>query len=102
MTYEEKLQALQALGECSLKMRRPGDWYVAQPQKGVHSGGILRSPYGNGRTPEEAVENHWFALTSEVAPDEYVVLHPGDSVRRRAVRWNGFMWADVDENKEAR
>lgn len=96
MTWEEKLQACQALGEVSLKMRKPGDWYVSQNIE-VKSGGVLHSVYGNGSTPKKAVENHWEKLTV-LKSSQYIVLNFCDD-NRRAVKWNGFMWEEIEENK---
>lgn len=95
MTWEQKLAALKALGETSLKMRKPGDWYVEQigvEVKEVDGNGVIGGRHGDGRTPEEAVNNHWIELT-EREPLAYVrIKHLGE---RQHVKWNGFMWADV-------
>ena len=73
LTWEQKLAALNALSECSLKMRKPGDWYVSQSVevKQTEGDGVLVGSYG-GTTPQEAVEEHWNALTED-----------------------GFMWVDL-------
>ena len=97
MTWEEKLAACAAIGhEIGLRMRKPGDWYVEHRGVEVKEGPMLASRYGNGETPQLAVEDHWQQLTV-LAPREYVVLDAGSGERRRAVRWNGFMWMDVKE-----
>ena len=97
MNYEEKLEALNALAECSLKMRKPGDWYVSQSVE-VKNGGMLEGRYGNGETPELAIHNHWSELTELLKAGEYLVIKAyGDN--RKAVKWNGFMWQDVKEDK---
>ena len=90
MTWEEKLAACQALAECHLRMRKPGDWYVSH-MVDVATGCVLEGRYGNGRTPIEAVEAHWRELT-DLKGDERVV---SNALRedRREVRWNGYMWA---------
>lgn len=96
MTWEQKLQACKALKEeISLKMRKPGDWYVSQGIE-CKDGPFLKSKYGNGTTPQEAVENHWIELTV-LQPDQYLVIG-GNKPDRRCVRWNGFMWEDIDES----
>ena len=91
--WEQKLQALNAIGDCKLIMRQPGNWYVSQgvDVKNIH---VLEGRYGNGRTPQEAVEDHWNSLTN-LAEHEYVVGREGCVGDRTAVRWNGFMWARV-------
>lgn len=91
MTWEQKLQALSALTECTLHMRKPGNWYVQQSAD-VSDGKFLRGSYGNGRSPQEAVEDHWRQLTKKGA---CVVIHFMSDDRRREVTWNGFMWEDL-------
>lgn len=97
MNWEEKLQALNALSECKLIMRKPGDWYVSQAVE-VKDGGILRGEYGNGTGPAEAVIDHWQRLT-DLKSGLYLVGRTfGTSSQRLAVRWNGFMWDRVEED----
>lgn len=93
MTWEEKLAACQALAECHLRMRKPGDWYVSH-RADVATGCMLEGRFGNGNDPREAVENHWCELTM-LKGDERVVVGAMD--QRREVRWNGFMWQDWKE-----
>jgi hypothetical protein len=81
-----------------VKFRKPGDWYVNQDVE-VKDGGILIGTYGNGATPEEAIEDHWRVLT-EIPRGHYLVVRAFDNLRR-AVRWNGFMWEDVKESAAA-
>ena len=97
LTWEEKLHACQALSECAIRMRKPGDWYVDTYVE-VRDGPILHGIYGNGGGPIAAIENHWDCMTN-LQPGQYLVAHAGRD-NRRAVRWNGFMWAAVDEEKE--
>lgn len=95
LTYEQKLQAAMAIAPCELIMRKPGDWYVQQSVE-VKNGSVLESRYGNGETPQLAIEDHWRALTDLKLP-EYLVIGAFTDGERKAVRWNGFMWADVQE-----
>jgi hypothetical protein len=91
-TWEEKLAAFQALGDCSLKMRSPGDWYVSGHLEWMTPGsGMLEGKYGNGKTPEEVVLDHWEQLTD---PKGYLVID-AMSKDRRHVKWNGYMWEDT-------
>src|SRR3990167_8513124 len=99
MTWEQKLAAFQALTEHSLRMRAPGDWYVEGSVE-VKEGCILAGTYGNGRTPEAAVEDHWRQLVEELPREKYLVIRAYRDTRR-AVRWNGYMWADVREQAPA-
>ncbi len=98
MTWEQKLQACQALCEHTLRMRKPGDWYV-DGSVDVKRRSCLEARFGNGRTPEEAVEDHWKQLT-ELEPGQYLVIKAyGED--RQAVEWNGFMWTTVRERQLA-
>ena len=95
MDWEQKLQALNTIGQCKLIMRQPGNWYVSQgiDVKNKH---VLEGHYGNGSTPQAAVEDHWQKLT-DLASHEYIVGREGGVGERCAVRWSGFMWDRVDE-----
>jgi hypothetical protein len=102
MDWQQKAEVLAGLAELSIKFRekewRIGaaePWYVNQ---GIDVGGdgLLRGTYGNGHTPQEAIENHWRLLVTELPGGSYLVTRSPTDERRR-VRWNGFMWADVPE-----
>lgn len=94
MHWEQKLQALNALAECNVKMRKPGDWYVCHSAELKTCGaGVLRGEYGNGASPEEAVNNHWSKLT-ELPDSDYIVIG-AFTQNRKAFIWNGFMWQEV-------
>lgn len=98
MDWEQKLQAFNALVECKLIMRKPGDWFVSQ-QISVKQGHCMVGVYGNGATPQLAVEDHWERLT-KLPKDEYLIAKEywdGETCKRVAVRWNGFMWDHVAE-----
>lgn len=88
MTWEQQIQALKALGECSLKMRFPGDWYVSLLGVSRVEGAMLSGSGTRGKNPEEAVENYWAWATD---PHHHLRVSPS-----RNVTWNGFMWADVN------
>ena len=93
MSWEEKFEAILALGEASLKMRVPGDWYVHQPDVEVSDGTVIGPRSGTGRTPELAVLDYWKNLTA-LTETEVVVI---DAFRenRKHVRWNGYRWVDL-------
>jgi hypothetical protein len=74
-------------------MRKSGDWYVNH-QVDVKNGSVLEGRHGNGRSPIDAIHDHWRQLT-ELKPHEYLVLSAMNN--RYAVRWNGFMWEQVQE-----
>jgi hypothetical protein len=96
MTWEQKLEATQALVGCydvSLRMRKPGDWYVEVTGRYLGGDGLLRGMSGNGTTPEEAVNDDWVKFTA-IRDDQYIVLNQGKTTRRH-VRWNGYMWQEL-------
>lgn len=97
MTYEQKMAALNALAECAVKMRKPGDWYVEQSTEVTADGrSVLEGRYGDGTSPQDAIENHWKVLVTDLGPTEYIVIHSRDEQRRRRhLTWNGFMWEDA-------
>lgn len=93
MTWEQKLAALQALmPDTCLRMRKPGDWYVDARGRSIGGDGLLHGNYGNGKTPEAAIENDWLQMT-EIPSDRYIVVQCGGE--RRQFRWSGFMWSEV-------
>lgn len=92
MNWEQKLETMMALGACELIMRKPGDWYVNQDVS-LQDGRLLVSEYGNGTTPQEAVENHFDGLALGSSPKKYLVIR--DDGGRRHVYWNGYRWVDV-------
>lgn len=89
LTWEQKLEALNSLGEAHLVMRAPGDWYLLQ-SKGIGGIGVIRGSFGFGKTPQEAVENDWLIYVEGLPSDRYIVCKHGEKVR-----WNGFMWKPV-------
>ncbi len=97
MTWEQKLQACQALTssiETKIHMREPGNWYVSQSGVDILGKHTTSTIGGGGNTPESAVESHFKALTVALKHGDCVQVRYGG--KTRTVRWNGFMWADVD------
>lgn len=92
MNWEQKLAAFKALGEAHLEMRKPGDWYVADSIN-VGGDGCLVGAYGNGATPQQAVEDHWQKLVVDLPLDRHLHSRHAGVIRR--VRWNGYMWQDI-------
>lgn len=95
MDWQQKAEALDALAEITLKIRRAGDWYVSQ-NVDIKDECVLRGAFGNGETPEAAIEDHWRQLVTDVPRGMYLIARPIHG-QRRAVLWNGFMWADYPE-----
>lgn len=96
MNWEEKLAVLLTLDDnLSVTMRKPGNWYVSGGRCEIKrkGSGVLESAYGDGKTPQEAVEDHWRQYTT--LPDGAVIVIDAMRKTRREVRWNGFTWVDV-------
>lgn len=98
MTWEEKLAAMMALVgpfTVSLRMRTPGTWYVHAKGRDIGNGVVLMGKYGDGKTPEEAVNADWGIYTN-LKTGERVVID-GMTGKRRAATWNGYMWEPFNE-----
>lgn len=93
MTWEEKLEALKGLSPTVLVMRKPGDWYVSATGRNIGGDGFLTSAYGNGQTPQQAVENDWKEMTEKVPLEKYIVVTR--SGERHHFRWRGYMWEEL-------
>lgn len=101
MNWQQKLAAIQAFCghfDVSLRMRKPGDWYVSSGM-GIGGNGMVSSAYGNGVTPEEAVLDHWEQYAS-LPLDRYATINTENGQRRG--RWNGFMWDLISEEDAQR
>lgn len=98
LTWEQKLSALQNLCEVHLCMRKPGDWYVSADMS-IKDNSVLIGTYGNGTTPQEAVEDHWFIYTTEANPLKPIVAGRGGE--RKYWVWSGFMWKEITLEKAA-
>ena len=98
MTWEEKLAAMQALAATEIAMRKPGDWYCHMHAE-IGGNGMLCGVISSKATPQDAVEDVWREV-SELPTGRYLVMNAHGS-NRRAVRWNGYMWADVEEEVRA-
>jgi hypothetical protein len=87
MTWQEKFAALQRLCPTHLEMRKPGDWYVAAHRREMtYAGyGFLSGRYGNGATPEEAVEDDWRQVAEG---DPWYVVLDAMGPSRRHLRWD--------------
>jgi hypothetical protein len=93
MTWEQKFEAINALSDTSLRMRSPGDWYIDCRGREVGGDGFLTGMYGNGRTPEEAVNDDFEKMTTVEYP-KYIRIGDGNGGHIH-VRWTGFMWRTV-------
>lgn len=93
MTYEEKFLALQSLTSHCLRMRRVGNWYVDSGLE-IKDGAIFSGDYGEGKTPEEAINNHWDIYSKVKLPNTIVVNDYTEN--RHEYIWNGYMWKEVN------
>ncbi len=93
MTWEQKFAALKTLAPAWLEMRKPGDWYVNARGRYIGGDGLLTGSYGNGRSPQAAVEDDWRQLVDMLPSDRFIVVTNGGA--RRHFRWSGFMWTEV-------
>ena len=91
MSWEEKLLCLQGLGETSLRMREPGNWYVDARRRDCIRGIFAVGAYGNGNTPQAAVEADWAIISKEPC------VRAGDA----HYTWNGSMWDRLTDSEVA-
>lgn len=98
MTWEQKIVALSALTSgahgVTLWLKAPGSWIANATNVRVGNGATIGTRFGSGPTPEDAVENLWNEFT-DLKEQEYIVLNDTDSAKRRHLKWNGFMWAEL-------
>src|ERR1700761_3519605 len=97
MDWQQKAFAIQSLANWqnfSIKMRGIDNWYVASSLD-RKEGSCLSRGLTNGKTPEEAVNQYWDWATD---PKFYLVINCYTD-KRRAVKWNGFMWQDISEDQ---
>jgi hypothetical protein len=97
MDWQQKFDAIQAFAgtyNTALHMRAPGNWYVHSGMS-IGGDGMLAGKYGNGGTPEEAVNEHWEIYTN-LPPDRYAVNR-----ENKRARWNGYMWREITEDEAA-
>lgn len=109
LTWEQKLKALNNLTPTEVKFRAPGDWYCyCSGGMSICNGSICSSSYGNGATPEEAV-NECFKLYSEITLDnfyktkekdkrKYIKVYGSSGDSDRYYFWDDFMWKEVKQD----
>jgi len=94
LSWEDKLAALNRLGEATLHMRGPGDWYVSHAVE-IKDGALLSPPHGAGESPEAAVNDHWRVLVTELPGHCVLVIHATNKDKRRQYRWVSGAWQEV-------
>jgi len=95
MNWQQKADALNSLAEIDIKIRKEKDWDVGQRTE-LGGDGVLLGSYGNGTTPEEAIENHWFKLVDDIPPGKYIVTSAMNDKRQHWL-WNGYMWREIPQ-----
>lgn len=92
-TWEEKLSVLQAISNVALRMRAIGDWYV-DSNMAIAGGGTVQGGYGNGATPQEAVEKHWDLYVTNLPKDRFI-----DVGTKQYQRFSDFVWVPREAKK---
>lgn len=95
MSWEQMARAMHALGDFRVTPLEKG-WRVSLKGVEIKEGGLLASKFGEASGIGESFRDLWHKLTRDLKPDHYLVCAAGGNARR-ALRWNGFMWKDVDE-----
>lgn len=90
--YGGQCMALRTLSELSLCVREDGTWYVALPHVTLCRGGTATTPTQCGKDPSDALKQAWDAYGASDA----IVLVDRPGAPRRTLRWNTFMWVDLD------
>lgn len=96
-TDDQKYDILSSLGTLKVgyrpaKNRTAGisKWYAGfDSLVEIASGGILSGVYGNGNTPEAAIENLWKVVSNQPKSQHLRVSGKG------RLRWNGFYFEQV-------
>ena len=91
MNWEQKLEALKSLCDIRLIMRTSRDWYIDSHME-IADGVFLSGEYGNGNSPEEAVNNHWELYTN----DSDIGITKLIKADEKYWYWKRFMWKEVD------
>lgn len=94
LTPDLKARAMNALGRLTVQPVANG-WSAHCSRVEVRRRGFLASAVGFGHTPDAAIEALWRHLVDEI-DGEYLVIEAMTD-KRRAVRWNGFMWESATE-----
>lgn len=99
LNWIQKALAMQSLVgwyNFAFKLRPDGSWYIQHTGLHRRENHALSGGCQSADSPEEAMNDCWVWAT---CPRYYLVL-AGGGTDRRAVKWNGFMWEDVSEERE--
>lgn len=93
--FGAQAMALRSLaGSLALCVREDGTWYVNLPNVELRKGGLLVTPTQKGADPHEAIVAAW----NDYGASDAVVVVSRPGYPRRVLRWNTFMWVDLDPN----
>jgi len=96
MNWQQKALALHSLSgtfNFSLHLREDGTWFVNLTGIERKEGRCLSSGCQVAKTPEQAIEGCWAWATES----GYYLVKGASSDDRRAFKWNGFMWEEIEE-----
>jgi hypothetical protein len=99
MNIDQKIALLHAIGGLHRFDVRTSDlksWSAGVRGLVVKDGRVLSSTWGRGDSPEAAVSDLWENVTIRAQHPSYLVVD-ADSDERKALRWNGSWWAEIDE-----
>lgn len=94
---QQKWKAINELGKVELKIDDNKKWYISQVDVEIGGDGMLDGVFGRGDTIEQAINNHWIKLT-EIPDGKYIVLNAVFDDRMH-VKWNGFSWECLKNNR---
>jgi len=107
LTWRQKWEALEALGNVSLERNVHGEFYLSI--EGVelkeHAGdGVLTGSTGE-HSPhlEQAILNTWDRCVTNLPADGYLVVEKWiDGHVRKHYKWQGFMWQELEVKEPVR
>jgi hypothetical protein len=101
MDTKKRALALNALSPIELRLDINGNWFVRWVGVEIKKGPCLGGAGERGATPDEAIDRTW-ASVEDMSKDRSRYLVVGAYTdQRKAVRWNGFMWEIIIEEKAA-
>ncbi len=94
LTSDQKFEILQQISPLSLRMRSVGSWYVDCPRRYIGGDGLMRGSFGNGKTPQEAIDDDFSQIVTYLPNDRYIMVEDNYG-KRKNYRFNGYMWKEV-------
>jgi len=97
MDYQMKALALNTLSPLTIHIRGIDDWYTTFHVE-IKKGGVLEGCCGNGKGPQQSIEDLWQKCVDGLQPGEYLVID-AYGPNRKAYKWNSFLWSPITEIK---